>query len=94
MAGRATTVRAAARADRAGVARLVVARVPSDREDGQRRDEASRAEDDICNSEDASGLPRTAEGERNVYAGAIVHAFKCAGWMPPLVAPTAKGGAE
>ena len=32
--------------------------------------------------------------ERNVYAGAIVHAFKCAGWMPPLVAPTAKGGAE
>lgn len=49
------------------------------------KDAMRRAEDDICNSEDASGLPRTAEGERNVYAGAIVSAFKRAGWFPPEV---------
>lgn len=47
------------------------------------KDAMKRAEDDICNSEDASGLPRTAEGQRIVYAGAIVHAFKWAGWVPP-----------
>ncbi len=47
------------------------------------KDAMKRAEADIRNSEDASGLPRTAEGQRIVYAGSIVHAFKRAGWVPP-----------
>lgn len=53
-----------------------------------------RAEDDICNSEDASGLPRTYEGERNSYAGAIVHAFKMAGRAPPVTHRPAQEGLD
>jgi len=46
-----------------------------------------RAEEDIRNSEDASGLSRTHDGERNLYAGAIMHSLKRAGWVPPLGTP-------
>ncbi len=58
------------------------------------KDAMTRAEDDIRNSEDASGLPRTAAGERNVYAGAIVHAFKRAGWLPPAQMQALRGQIE
>ena len=47
-----------------------------------------RAED---NSEDSSGLSRTHDGERSVYASSIAEALKRAGWLPPEQFPT---GAE